>query len=203
MKKNLLFLSLVLLLIGCGPSIKTSRVSLNESDNLASEITDEWVGTDSEIAVKDILAQIDKHKGWQRYLAKLGRNPKLFIAEVKNNTSEAYFPIDDLDAELLNEFSRSGDYNLIDEKARGKILGEIKYQNDGAVDPKQAKSIGKQTGADLMIFGEINMKPKTLSGKTIKEYTINLRATDITTAEEVLRVRAKINKYSKRSGSGW
>jgi uncharacterized protein (TIGR02722 family) len=197
------FLATTLLLAACGPSISTSRISTDKSDEYAAKITDEWVLKDTQIAVKDILQKIEEHKGFQRYLGQLGHRPKLFISEVQNETSEPYLPIADINDELLSEFSASGEFVLIDAAARDTILKEIKYQNDGAVDPLQAKQIGKQSGADLLIFGAVRMQPKTLAGKTVKDYTINMRMTDITTGEEVLRVRATISKYSKRSGSGW
>jgi PBP1b-binding outer membrane lipoprotein LpoB len=125
------------------------------------------------------------------------------VAEVQNQTAEAYFPINDLNDELLNELSMSGDFKLVDQAAREKILGEITYQNDGMVDPATAKKIGKQTGADVMIFGSIYMKPEKRSGKTLKEYSVNIRLTDIETATEFLRTRAKINKYSEKNATSW
>lgn len=203
MKKiTLLVLALSFVLSGCS-SFKAKRVSADESDELAMEITDKWVAKDTEIAIKDVLKQIDKHKGFKKYLRKLGRTPKLFISEVQNMTSEAYFPIEDMNDELLNEFSASGEYILIDAAAREKILNEIQYQNDGMVDPAQIKSIGKQAGADLLIFGAVRMKPKSRGGKTIKEYSVNLRMTDIESAIEVLRTRVKINKFSDKKSMGW
>lgn len=201
-KVTLLVLMLSFVLTSCS-SFKAKRVSADESDELAMEITDKWVARDTEIAIKDVLKQIDKHKGFRKYLRKLGRTPKLFISEVQNMTSEAYFPIEDMNDELLNEFSASGEYVLIDAAAREKILNEIQYQNDGMVDPSQIKSIGKQAGADLLIFGAIRMKPKSRGGKTIKEYSVNLRMTDIESAVEVLRTRVKINKFSDKKSMGW
>ena len=207
MRKDLIKIAclsgICLSMTSCGPAIKTQRVSLQESDKKAMTITDEWIATDTENAAKAILEQIDKHRGFQAYLAKLGRRPKLFIGEVQNQTSEAYFPIGDLNDELLNEFSASGDYILIDANAREKILKEIKFQNDGMVKPEDVKKIGKASGADLIIFGDIRMKPETLAGKTVKDYSVNIRMTDIESGEEVLRTRYKTSKYSKRSGAGW
>lgn len=201
-KVTLLVLMLSFVLTSCS-SFKAKRVSAEESDELAMEITDKWVAKDTEISIKNVLKQIDKHKGFRKYLRRLGRTPKLFISEVQNMTSEAYFPIEDMNDELLNEFSASGEYILIDAAAREKILNEIQYQNDGMVDPSQIKSIGKQAGADLLIFGAIRMKPKSRGGKTIKEYSVNLRMTDIESAVEVLRTRVKINKYSDKKSMGW
>lgn len=201
-KITFLVLALSFVLSGCS-SFKAKRVSGDESDELAMEITDKWVARDTEIAIRDVLKQIAKHKGYKKYLRRLGKTPKVFISEVQNMTSEAYFPIDDMNDELLNEFSASGEYILIDAAAREKILSEIQYQNDGMVDPAQIKSIGKQAGADLLIFGAVRMKPKSRDGKTIKEYSVNLRMTDIESAIEVLRTRVKINKFSDKKSMGW
>jgi hypothetical protein len=146
---------------------------------------------------------MQQHRGFKDYVRKHGKTPKVFIGEVQNQTSEAYFPINDINDEFLNELSQSGDFILVDAQARSAILEEIKYQNDGMVDPSQAKSIGKQTGADLMIFGNVFMQPQTRDGQTIKQYAVNIRMTDIEKAVEVLRTRVRLSKYSKKSSVGW
>lgn len=199
--KNLLIILLSFSFASCG-GFQAKRVNAQESDEKALGITDEWVSKDSENVVKDVLRQMETHNGYARYKRK-NRRPKVFIGEIQNLTSEAYFPINDINDEFLNELSRSGDFVLIDAAARESILKEIKYQNDGMVDPNTAKKIGKQTGADLMIFGNVYMKPASRKGKTIKEYAINIRMTDIEKGEEVLRTRAKLYKYSKKSKVGW
>ena len=201
---HLFIVALCLIITGCGPKIKTQRMSTSAGDEKAMKVTDNWVMTDTTNAIQEVLKQMQNHKGYQRYIANMnGKTPKLFIAEIQNNTSEAYFPIQDMNDELLNELSASGEFILIDEVARNRILKEIKYQNDGMVDPKDIKSIGKQAGADLLIFGSVNMKPEMLAGKTLKEYSVNIRLTDISTGVEIMRTRYKISKYSERSGYGW
>ena len=42
-----------------------------------------------------------------------------------------------------------------------------------------------------------------LKGKTIKNYSVNIRMTDIEKGIEILRTRAKVRKFSEQSGSGW
>lgn len=195
--KNILFVCAIALVgVSCS-KFEAKRVDANEADSQGLKITDNWMSADTSQAVADILKQIRAHKGFQRYLAQ-NPNPKLFIAEVQNQTSEAYYPIGDLNDELLNELSASGEFTLVDAAARDKILSEVTYQNDGMVDPKSAKSIGRQTGADLMIFGNVYMKPERRDGKTIKEYSVNMRMTDIEKAVEVMRGRTKVFKYSEK-----
>ena len=206
MKKHFLILFSVCLLVfdGCSASLKTKRLSTSKGDNIGMELTDNWLATDTTNAINSITDTMKKHKGFQKYLSKFnGRQPKLFIAEIQNNTSEAYFPIQDLNDELLDYFSSSGEFILIDENARDKILSELKYQHDGMVSPKEIKNIGKQASADLMVFGTINMKPEILENKTLKEYSVNVRITDMETGIEVMRARYKVSKYSERSGYKW
>ena len=194
--KYLIFLALI---SSCGAKIQSTRMSTAQGDEQAMSITDEWVMTDTKLAIKEVISQVQRHNGYRRYLSKMQGRPKIFIAEVQNNTADAYFPVADLNDELLNEFSISGGYVLIDEAARNRILNEIKYQNDGMIKMEDVRKIGKQSGANLLIFGTINMRPHTLNGKTIKEYSVNIRMTDIESGEEVLRTRYTISKYSKRS----
>lgn len=200
--KLVLMIGILTLAASCG-SFKAKRLDAQTSDEKGLAITDNWMSADTKQAVADLIKQIQAHKGFQRYLAQQGGEPpKLFIAEVQNQTSEAYFPIGDMNDELLNELSASGDFVLVDAAAREKILGEVKYQNDGMVDPKTAKQVGRQTGADIMIFGSVYMKPEKRSGKTIKEYSVNIRMTNIEKAVEVMRARTQVFKYSEKSSYG-
>ena len=201
-KMSLLFLLGLLSLSSCS-SFQAERVDSEESDEKALEITDQWIQRDTEKVVKEILASIKTHKGFQRYLRQHGQTPTVFISNVQNLTSEAYFPINDINDEFLNEISASGDFILVDAAARESLLKEITYQHDGMVDPSTAKRVGKQTGADLLIFGNVYMKPATRKGKTIKQYAVNIRMTDLEKGIEVLRTRSKLSKYSEQSGSGW
>ena len=204
MKKTnlLILLGLLLLLTSCS-SFKAERVDSDESDERSLEITDQWNQRDTEKVVKEILGSIKTHKGFQRYLRHHGKTPTVFISNVQNLTSEAYFPINDINDEFLNEISASGDFILIDAASREALLKEITYQHDGMVDPSTAKKVGRQTGADLLIFGNVYKKPSTRKGKTIKQYAVNIRMTDLEKGIEVLRTRSKLSKYSEQSGSGW
>ncbi|MGB0455202.1 MAG: hypothetical protein ACPGJV_15955 [Bacteriovoracaceae bacterium] len=201
--KYLLSLMMMLSLASCG-GFKAERVDSAKSDEKALEITDEWVAGDTERVIAEVVEKLQKHRGFKRYLRSIGgKAPALFVGQVQNLTSNAYFPINDLNDEFLNILSETGDFTLVDAAARDALLKEITYQNDGMVDPNSAKMVGKQTGADLIVFGNVYMKPQTRKGKTIKQYSINIRLTDIERGVEVARTRAKVSKYSQQSSSGW
>jgi penicillin-binding protein activator len=205
MKWNTILVSLFLsfTMVSCSSSFKAQRVDETASDDRALEITDNWVLRDTQKVIDDVMVTMDEHRGFRRYLSELGRTPTIFVGEVKNTTSEAYFPIQEINDELLNKLSASGDFILVDAAARESILAEITYQNDGMVDAQTAKNVGRQTGADLMIFGNVHMRPETRDGRTIKQYSVNLRMTDIERAVEVLRARTSLSKYSEQKKRGW
>jgi len=189
---------------GCATGFKAQRVDAATADDKAMSITDKWVIGDTNPVIDGTMKKIYEHVRFQKFMSgRRGKEAKLFVGEVQNNTSEAYFPVKDLEDALLEKMSNSNEFVLIDAAQREAILKEITYQNDGMVDPAQAKQIGRQSGADLMIFGSVNMKPEVREGKTIKSYTVNLRLTNVETAEEVCRTREVVNKYSEQSGSGW
>jgi len=194
--KVALLLISALLFSSCG-SFQAKRVGSKESDEKALTITDKWLAADTEKVVSELSQKIDKHRGFRKYLRGLGKTPAVFISNVQNLTSESSFPINDLNDEFLSNISESGDFVLVDRSARDTLIKEIQFQNDGAVDPKTSKMIGKQTGADLLIFGNVHMQERKRDGKAIKQYSINIRMTDIERGIEVLRVRTKVSKYSE------
>ena len=200
------YCNLIFILAGlasCTPQLKTTRVSVDKGDDIGSTITDEWVKKDTVMAVDAMLQKMENHKGLKKYLASRSKAPVMFVGEVQNNTTEPYLPIKDFNDKLLGKILESGDFRIVDNVKRDAILAELKYQNDGMVDPVQAKQIGKQTGADLAIFGSITMNPKTLNGRTIKEYSVNLRITELLSSDVIWMGSYDLTKYSKRAGAKW
>jgi hypothetical protein len=155
------------------------------------------------MAIKQTLAQLKSHPGFIRFKQKHTEPPAIFVAEIQNMSSEAYFPISEINNELLNELSLSGEFVLVDAVARKKLLEEITYQNDGMVDPSTIKKVGKQTGADLLIFGSVFMQPEARDGKTLKQYSVDIRVTDLEKGVEVLRTRTKVSKFSQKKKFGF
>lgn len=200
--RNLIILALLTTLFSCG-GFQAQRVSGDQSDEKSLEITDAWVTRDTENSVETVLKKMKEHRGFKNYLLKLGRRPKVFVAEFSNQTAEPYFPVDDISDEFLTQLSETGEYILIDASAREVLLKEIQYQNDGMVSPAEAKKIGNAAGADIMIFGNVRMQPRARGGKTLKEYSMNIRMTDISRGVEVMRTRTRVNKYSEQSKVGW
>lgn len=199
----ILIASLSMLFTSCG-GFQAKRVDDNQSDEIAMGITDEWLSRDTEQIVEKTIKEIKESETFNEYLATHGgKKPKVFIGDVQNGTSESYFPIGDINRELLYNLTKSNIFTVVDAKNRDAVLKEITYQNDGMVKADTAKKIGQQTGADLMVFGNVTMKPESRGGKTIKQYSVDIYLTNIESGEVVVWSRNKLHKASKQSGSGW
>jgi hypothetical protein len=194
------FLLVFLLTTACG-TFHSSRLTTEEFDRRAAGVTDKWVPQDTLLVLKDIRYQLDNHRGLEEYRSNLGRRPKLLVGEIKNQTAEVYFPVEDLLDAFLTDLSSTNDYILLEGEDRDKILQELQQQSN--VDYRQIKKMGKFLASDLLILGAIHMKPETRNGKTIKNYSINLRVSDLETGQEVARLRSQVNKYSTRSRWSW
>ena len=101
MKFLMVILSMSILATSCG-GFKAKRVDATESDEKGLAITDNWMSADTTQAVSDVIKQMKSHPGFGKMKAKFG-TPKVFVADVQNQTSEAYFPINEINDELLNE----------------------------------------------------------------------------------------------------
>ncbi|MDR1926072.1 MAG: penicillin-binding protein activator LpoB [Endomicrobium sp.] len=202
--KKIFLIVLVVAVSSCAPKIKAQRLSTDAGDKKAMNITDEWLTTDTNLASKSIIEKIMNHGRFKRYLRENNyKTPKIFVGEIENKTSEDNFPVVALGNKILNDLFENGEFDLISAKDRDRILKEIKFQNDGMVKASDIKSIGKASGADLILFGEVVMEQKTSNGQTLKEYSLSVRLVEIESGEEVSRTLYEATKYSKRKKVGW
>ena len=199
MKKQLSLLFILLAVSACGPKFQAQRMTTAQGDIKAMEITDDWVSTDTDLAVDYMVDKLVNTGRYKRYLREHNyKIPKIFIGEVENNTSEDSFPISALNNKILDKFFEDGNFDVIDQKNRKKLLEEVKYQNSGMVKESDIKSIGKASGADLIMFGEVIMDEKRMGGQTLKEYTLSIKLTDIESGDEISRATYEVTKYSKQ-----
>lgn len=77
---------------------------------------------------------------------------------------------------LTTELSHNKDIKTIERSKIEQVLGELKLQRSGAVDPESVSDIGMLLGANVVIVGTITDMPE-------KRLEVNLRAVDVTTGQ--------------------
>ncbi len=105
MMKNFLMIVFAICFVSCS-SFKAERVGAKESDEKSLEITDNWMSEDTRTAIKEVIKQMETHPRFKRQLKKYRGEPKVFVAEVQNNTIIPDFILTLEDGNLIVEINR-------------------------------------------------------------------------------------------------
>lgn len=138
-----------------------------------------WNVNDTTKAIKQIVDQLEKSDNFMRLLKDKKGVVRIKIGKFTDNTKEEGFPLMDIKNELLARLGQNNNIILIEKEDNDTLLDEISYQNDGMVNKQYAKNIGKQLGADLLLFGNINLSKAMEIDKMTKNYYLTVKMTDI------------------------
>lgn len=174
----------------CARSV--THVDPNEKIDLSGR----WNDSDSrQVAQKmiDALLGSDKYK---EYTASLGRKPAIIVGLVRNKTAE-HIDADNYIKKLELAVFNSGTAELVESDALRDKLREERAQQQDFADPATAAKWGKETGANLMLFGEMTSETDTYNNKRVVNYITTLFLTDIQTNKRVWYGQEEIKKFIK------
>ena len=190
LNKTLLLL-LPLLYAGC-----TTKVSRVQSDSTI-DLTGKWNDTDSRLVaeemIKDCLAQRWLYK-WESENSR----PSVIVGKVVNKSHEHISVetfIKNIEMALLN----SGKVNFVATKTEREQLREEKTDMEEHASARTAKSMGEETGADLMLIGTLNAIPDQDGARAVVFYQTNLELIEIESNQKVWIGEKKIKKFVERA----
>lgn len=88
--------------------------------------------------------------------------------------------------ELVTNLFQMGNFKIVERQMLDKVLGELKIEQSGAIDPKTAKEIGRIAAVDAIVTGSITDLESFVA--------INCRLIDTTTGEVFGAAQTKITK---------
>ena len=196
----------------------TSCTSLRVTRTNISQVTDlsgRWNDTDSRLVAAKMLEEITNGpwlakfqqthlKKVQRFLSEENemeqamvyseRKPVLIVGTILNKSHEhieAETFIKDLERALIKEGAiRVVANSTFREKLRLERAGQAAF-----VSPETQKRLGRELGADYMLFGVINTIVDTEGNNKVVFYQVNLELADLETNELVWVGEKKIKKY--------
>ena len=195
-------------------SCATFRVTRTNSDKI-TDLSGRWNDTDSRLVAEKMLEEItdapwltqfqqmrliqEKHlpsekNDGTRALVYKERRPVLIVGTVLNKSHEhieAETFIKDLERSLIKEGKvRIVANSTLREKLRDEKIGQVAF-----VSSETQKRLGRELGADYMLFGIINTIVDTEGDNKVVFYQINLELADLETNELVWVGGKKIKKY--------
>jgi len=93
--------------------------------------------------------------------AELGKSPTLYVDMIRNSTGST-LDTAKITNVLHTELARSGRFKLIPLEKNAAFQQSLEYQqSEGALNPSTAVQLGKQTGADLILYGNVSRVKKS------------------------------------------
>jgi uncharacterized protein (TIGR02722 family) len=190
MASRIILLLAIFSFLSCSRSV--TRINPSQSIDLSGR----WNDTDSRQVADQMIYDVFKSDGFKKYADMLGRKPVIVVGIIKNKTTEhidAGNYIKKFEVVIFN----SGIAELVEsEEFRDKLRKERAEQQDFA-DPKTVAQWGKEIGADLMLFGEMNSEADVYQKKKVVNYLTTLFLTDIESNKRIWYGQLEIKKFVK------
>lgn len=179
---------------GCGgPSVNVTRT---EADTV-TDLSGNWNDTDSRLVSEEMISDCLSRPWLREFTGSEGEKPVVIVGYVRNRTSEHIATetfVNDLQRELIN----SGRVKFVAEKDIREALRDEKYDQSMHASPETMKEMGREVGADFMLFGSINSIVDQIEGKQAKFYQVDLELINIETNEKAWIGQKKIKKIVER-----
>jgi len=157
------------------------------------DLSGRWNDSDSRMVADRMVADLLGSERFKEYATSKGRKPAIIVGQVRNRTSEhidANAYIKKFELAIFNsgiaELIESGDF-------RDKLRVERANQQDFA-SPETMKRAGEETGADLMLFGEMTSETDVYQKDRVVNYVTTLFLTDMETNKRVWYGQHEIKK---------
>ena len=120
--------------------------------------------------------------------AELGKSPTLYVDMIRNSTG-ATLDTAKMTKVLHTELARSGRFKLISLEKNAAFQQSLEYQqSEGALNPSTAVQLGKQTGADLILYGNVSRVKKS------RTYQLTTNMMDLKSGELLFTDKQSVRK---------
>ena len=162
----------------------------------AIDLSGRWNDTDSRKVADQMIFDLFESDRFKDYAKAQNGKPVIVVGTIRNKTSE-HIDADNFVKKFEVVIHNSGVADLVEaDEFRDKLRVERLEQQTFA-DPATVKEMGKETGADLMLFGEITSETDVYNNRRVVNYITTLFLTDIETNKRVWYGQNEIKKYVK------
>ncbi len=198
MKKSILILSILILTLSCQT---TKRVTRIDSD-IDTDLSGRWNDTDSRLVSKDMINELLNSNMINNLTDKYDNKPVLIIGSVRNKSSEhlnVLSFVKDMEREIVN----SGKFKLVASSDEREEIREEKEDQQSNSNLDTAKRLAQETGADVMLIGNIISIVDQLNDTRVVYYQVDLELIDLETNEKLWIGSKKHKKVIELGGTEW
>jgi hypothetical protein len=178
----------VILICSCARQV--TRVDPNESYDLSGR----WNDTDSRNVANAMIDNLLTSERFLAYAKQKSKKPTIIVGIISNRTAEHIDAANYIKKFELAIFN-SNVADLVEADSFRDKLREERAQQQDFADPSTVAQWGKETGADLMLFGEMTSETDTYNIRRVVNYVTTLFLTDMETNKRVWYGQHEIKKY--------
>lgn len=199
-----ILMSSLLLSTAVGLSGCSSDPTVTYTDPGAVQTTSlDYSSTDLQTVTNGLVNDMLTSPVLAKNLAKEATTPVLFVGSLQNNSSQQ-IDTQQLTNAISTRLINSGKFNFVDMSQVKAVEQQLHYQHQsGMVDPGTAVAIGKQTGAQYMLYGDISSINQRNSNMQTLYLQVTLKLMDLRSGLIVWQNEKQISKEAKRKTFGW
>jgi uncharacterized protein (TIGR02722 family) len=188
---RLALLFLVLTMAGC-QTRKVTRIDPATQIDLSGR----WNDSDSRKVADQMIYDLFNSDRFKEYASDKGAKPVIIVGTIRNKTSE-HIDADNFVKKFEVVIHNSNAADLVESSEFRDQLRVERLEQQEFADPATVKRMGKEAGADLMLFGEITSETDTYNNRRVVNYITTLFLTDVESNKRIWYGQNEIKKYVK------
>ncbi len=191
LSKKILILTGLVLIGGC-----TTKVSRVQSDSTI-DLTGKWNDADSRLVAEEMINDCLQQRWLYKYETENTR-PTVIVGKIVNKSHE-HISVETFVKNIERALLNSGKVDFVATKTEREQLREEKEDMAENASAVTAKSMGEESGADLMMIGSINTIVDQEGGTAVVFYQTNMELVEIESNRKVWIGEKKIKKFVERA----
>jgi uncharacterized protein (TIGR02722 family) len=160
------------------------------------DLSGRWNDSDSRKVADQMIYDLFESDSFKGYAKARAAKPVIVVGTIRNKTSE-HIDADNFVKKFEVVIHNSGVADLVESSEFRDQLRVERLEQQEFADPATVKKMGKEAGADLMLFGEISSEVDTYNNKRVVNYLTTLFLTDVETNKRIWYGQNEIKKYVK------
>jgi penicillin-binding protein activator len=172
------------------------RVVSRIDPSAQTDLSGRWNDSDSKMVAEKMVNDFLSNEKYKEYAKVLGHKPAIIVGLIRNKTAE-HIDADNYIKKFELAIFNSGVADMLESgDFRDKLRLERVQQQDFASAETTSKW-GLETGADLMLFGEMTSETDVYGNKRTVNYITTLYLTDLETNKRIWYGQQEIKKFIK------
>jgi penicillin-binding protein activator len=179
---------LLIALISCSRSV--TRVDPNQQYDLSGR----WNDTDSRQVADKMISELFNSGTFKEYANARGKKPVIIVGQIRNRTAE-HIDANNYIKKFEMAIFNCGIADLVESEEFRDLLRNERAQQQDFADASTMARWGKETGADLILFGEMTSETDVYNNRKVVNYVTTLFLTNMETNKRIWYGQHEIKKY--------